>query len=129
MHAVFIELPPFERLREHYLSDGKERAMKRNLFAEPKEGMDALAAEREGKATLRKVKVRAPEPVGVSAEEIKAVRAAARASQAVMARRLRVNVRTYQNWEQGTAKPNTQAAVLIKLVEKHPETLQMLEAL
>lgn len=48
---------------------------------------------------------------------------------AVMARRLRVNVRTYQNWEQGTAKPNTQAAVLIKLVEKHPETLQMLEAL
>ncbi|WP_412769616.1 helix-turn-helix domain-containing protein, partial [Ralstonia pseudosolanacearum] len=51
------------------------------------------------------------------------------ASQAVMARRLRVNVRTYQNWEQGTAKPNTQAAVLIKLVEKHPEMLQMLEAL
>ncbi|WP_439894212.1 helix-turn-helix domain-containing protein (plasmid) [Ralstonia sp. 25C] len=103
--------------------------MKRNLFAELKEGMDALAAEREGKTTLRKIKVRAPEPVNVSADEIKAVRAAAHASQAVMARRLRVNVRTYQNWEQGTAKPNTQAAVLIKLVEKHPETLQMLEAL
>ncbi len=103
--------------------------MKRNLFAELKEGMDALAAEREGKMTLRKVEVRVLQPIDVTAEEIKAVRAAARASQAVMARRLRVNVRTYQNWEQGTAKPNTQAAVLIKLVEKHPETLQMLEAL
>lgn len=103
--------------------------MKRNLFAELKEGMDALAAEREGKMTLRKVKVRVLQPVDVTAEEIKAVRAAVHASQAVMARRLRVNVRTYQNWEQGTAKPNTQAAVLIKLVEKHPETLQMLEAL
>ncbi|MHA6896579.1 helix-turn-helix domain-containing protein [Ralstonia pseudosolanacearum] len=103
--------------------------MKRNLFAELKEGMDALAAEREGKMTLRKAKVRVPQPVDVTAEEIKAVRAAARASQAVMAHRLRVNVRTYQNWEQGTAKPNTQAAVLIKLVEKHPEMLQMLEAL
>ena len=103
--------------------------MNRDLFADLKEGMDALAAEREGKMTLRKIKVRAPEPVNVSADEIKAVRAAAHASQAIMARRLRVNVRTYQNWEQGTAKPNTQAAVLIKLVEKHPETLQMLEAL
>ncbi|CAH0442562.1 helix-turn-helix domain-containing protein [Ralstonia pseudosolanacearum] len=103
--------------------------MKRNLFAELKAGMDALAAEREGKMTLRKVTVRVPQPVDVTAEEIKAVRAAAHASQAVMARRLRVNVRTYQNWEQGTAKPNTQAAVLIKLVEKHPEMLQMLEAL
>ncbi|WP_055326066.1 helix-turn-helix domain-containing protein [Ralstonia solanacearum] len=103
--------------------------MKRNLFAELKEGMDALAAAREGKMTLRKVEVRVLQPIDVTAEEIKAVRAAAHASQAVMARRLRVNVRTYQNWEQGTAKPNTQAAVLIKLVEKHPETLQMLEAL
>jgi putative transcriptional regulator len=28
--------------------------MKRDLFAELKEGMDALAAEREGKATLPK---------------------------------------------------------------------------
>ncbi len=103
--------------------------MKRNLFAELKEGMDALAAEREGKMTLRKVKVRVLQPVDVTAEEIKAIRAAAHASQAVMARRLRVNVRTYQNWEQGIAKPNTQAAVLIRLVEKHPETLQMLETL
>lgn len=103
--------------------------MKRNLFAELKAGMDAFAAEREGKMTLRKVKVRVLQPIDVTAEEIKAVRAAAHASQAVMARRLRVNVRTCQNREQGTAKPNTQAAVLIKLVEKHPEMLQMLEAL
>ncbi|MHA6880903.1 helix-turn-helix domain-containing protein [Ralstonia pseudosolanacearum] len=103
--------------------------MKRNLFAELKEGMDALAAEREGKMTLCKAKVRVLQSIDVTAEEIKAVRAAAHASQAVMARRLRVNVRTYQNWEQGTAKPNTQAAVLIRLVEKHPEMLQMLEVL
>ena len=37
--------------------------MKRNLFAELKEGMDALAAEREGKVTLREAKARAPEPL------------------------------------------------------------------
>lgn len=54
--------------------------MNRDLFADLTEALSALAAEREGKATLRKVKVRAPEPVSVSADEIKAVRAAAHAS-------------------------------------------------
>lgn len=103
--------------------------MKRNLFAELKQGLDELTAEREGKLTLRKINVDVPDVVEVTAEEIKAVREANKTSQAVMARRLRVNERTYQNWEQGRAKPNAQAAVLIKLVEKHPETMQMLETL
>ena len=103
--------------------------MKRNLFAELKEGMAELAGEREGKLTLRTVDVEIPDALDVSPEEIRTVREALHASQAVMARRLRVNQRTYQNWEQGKAKPNAQAAVLIKLVEKHPETLGLLEAL
>lgn len=103
--------------------------MKRNLFAELKAGFDELKAEREGKLTLRKLSVALPDTVEITADEIKAVREANNASQAIMARRLRVNERTYQNWEQGRSKPNTQAAVLIKLVEKHPETMQMLEAL
>jgi putative transcriptional regulator len=103
--------------------------MKRNLFAELKEGMEALAAEREGKVTLRRVRVEVPDSVQVSADEIKAVRESTHSSQAVMAARLRVNKRTYENWEQGKAKPNAQAAVLIKLVEKHPETLALLEEL
>ncbi|SAK94696.1 XRE family transcriptional regulator [Caballeronia catudaia] len=102
---------------------------KRNLFSELSEGLDALAAEREGKVTLRRISVEAPEPVEVSAEEIRNVRESAHVSQAVMAHRLRVNVRTWQNWEQGKARPNAQAAVLIRLVEKHPETLRFLEAL
>jgi putative transcriptional regulator len=103
--------------------------MKRNLFAELQEGMEALAAERQGKLTLRKVRVEAPDPVQVSADEIKAVREATHSSQAVMAARLRVNRRTYENWEQGKAKPNAQAAVLIRLVEKYPEMLALLEKL
>jgi putative transcriptional regulator len=103
--------------------------VKRNLLAELKEGMEALAAERKGKVTLRRVRVEVPEAVQISPDEIKAVRESTHSSQAVMAARLRVNKRTYENWEQGKAKPNAQAAVLIKLVEKHPETLAMLETL
>ncbi|QGZ62679.1 helix-turn-helix domain-containing protein [Paraburkholderia acidisoli] len=102
---------------------------KARLFDALKQGLDELAAEREGKLTLHTVTLEAPEPLDVTADEIRSVREAVNVSQAVMARRLRVNVRTWQNWEQGKAKPNAQAAVLIKLVEKHPQTLELLEAL
>jgi putative transcriptional regulator len=63
----------------------------------------------------------------VSAQQLKAVRAALHLSQAVMARR--PNDRTYQNWEQGKSRPNAQAALLIKRVAKYPETLERLAAL
>jgi putative transcriptional regulator len=103
--------------------------MKRNLFAELKEGVDALADQREGKVTLRAIDMEVPSPVEVSADEIREMRAKMNVSRAVLAHRLRVNPRTLENWEQGTAKPNAQAAVLIKLVEQHPETLDYLAAL
>ena len=103
--------------------------MKRNLFAELKEGVDALADQREGKLTLRTVEIDIPSPVEISANEIRELRAKMNVSRAVLAHRLRVNPRTLENWEQGTAKPNAQAAVLIKLVEQHPETLEYLAAL
>ena len=39
---------------------------------------------------------------------------------------LRTNPRTLENWEQGRAKPNAQAALLIRLVEKFPDTVDRL---
>jgi putative transcriptional regulator len=69
--------------------------MKRNLFAELKAGFDELKAEREGKLTLRKLSVDLPDIVEITADEIKAIREANNASQAIMVRRLRVNERTY----------------------------------
>jgi putative transcriptional regulator len=50
-------------------------------------------------------------------------------SRAVFARKLRVNVRTLEKWEQRRAKPNPQAAALVLLVRKYPDTLARLDAL
>jgi len=36
------------------------------------------------------------------------------------------NPRTLENWEQGRAKPNAQAALLIRLVERYPGTVDRL---
>lgn len=99
---------------------------KRNLFAELSEGFDALTAERGGKITLRTHEVELQEPDHVSAEELRALREHLQLSRAVFARYLRINPRTLENWEQGRAKPNAQAAVLIRLVEKYPDTVERL---
>ena len=44
-------------------------------------------------------------------------------------RSLRVNPRTLENWEQGRAKPNAQAALLIRLVAQFPDMVQRLAAI
>lgn len=101
---------------------------KRNLFAEISEGFDALKDAREGKLTLRTSKFEAVPMAEVSAEEVKAVREKLNLSQSVFALRLRTKIKTLQNWEQGRARPNAQASLLIKMLERYPDTAQRLEA-
>lgn len=64
----------------------------------------------------------------VSAAELLALRERLRLSRQVFARYLRTNPRTLENWEQGRARPNAQAALLIRLVERYPDTVERLAA-
>lgn len=100
--------------------------MKRNLFEELSEGFDALAEERQGKRTLRTHELEAKPVPDLEAAELLALRERLHLSRAVFARYLRTNPRTLENWEQGRAKPNAQAALLIRLVSHYPETLERL---
>ncbi|MEX0965043.1 MAG: helix-turn-helix domain-containing protein [Pseudohongiellaceae bacterium] len=103
--------------------------MKRNLFDELNEGFDALKNERQGKITLRKHAIEISELPALTSVELVRLREALHLSQAVFARYLRTNKRTLENWEQGRAKPNAQATILIRMVEKYPDTLQRLQGL
>ena len=99
---------------------------KRNLFNELVEGFDALADQRAGKRTLRTHAVK-PKPVPeIRAAELTKVREDMNLSRSLFARYLRTNVRTLENWEQGRAKPNAQAALLIRLVQRYPDTVRRL---
>lgn len=62
----------------------------------------------------------------VSADELMALRERLHFSRPVFARYLRTNPRTLENWEQGRAKPNAQASLLIRLVERYPDTVERL---
>lgn len=100
--------------------------MKRNLFDELSEGFEALAEQRQGKLTLRTHEVEIKPVPEVGAAELVALRERLHLSRAVFARYLRTNPRTLENWEQGRAKPNAQAALLISLVARYPDTLERL---
>lgn len=101
---------------------------KRNLFAELMQGVDDMAAQREGKITLRKTALEAKPAPQVTAEEIISLRTRMKMSQAVFARYMRTSTETLRNWEQEKSKPNAQAALLIKLVEQYPDMAERLEA-
>jgi putative transcriptional regulator len=98
----------------------------RNLFAELSEGMKALADEREGKKTLRTHAAEFKPAPRVTPSELVRVRKELNLSRAVFAVYLRTNVRTLENWEQGRARPNAQAALLIRLVKRFPDTVARL---
>jgi len=104
------------------------KKQKRNLFNELMQGFDDLAAEREGKVTLRRHAVELKPAPDMTANELLALRERLNLSRPVLAHYLRTNPRTLENWEQGRAKPNSQAALLIRLVEKFPDTVERLAA-
>jgi len=103
--------------------------VKRNLFAELTEGMTALADARKGKRTLRSHPVEFKPAPEMTPRDVVRVRKQLMISRAVFAAYLRTNVRTLENWEQGRAKPNAQAALLISLVKRYPDTVERLAAI
>ena len=104
----------------------KAGSAKRDLFAELSEGMVALAEARQGKRTLRTHALEYKPAPKVTPKELIRVREDLKISRALFAVYLRTNVRTLENWEQGRAKPNAQAALLINLVKRYPDTIQRL---
>jgi putative transcriptional regulator len=110
-------------------SEKRAHSGKRDLFVELSEGVAALAEAREGKRTLRTHAVEYRPAPKVTPKELIRVREELKLSRSLFAVYLRTNVRTLENWEQGRARPNAQAALLINLVKKYPDTVQRLAAI
>ena len=102
---------------------------KRDIFGELMEGVATMKFHREGKITLRSYKVDVVPLPKVDSKLLRDTRKKLRCSRAVFARKLRINERTLEKWEQGRAKPNPQAAALVLLVRKYPDMLARLDEL
>lgn len=99
------------------------------LYDDLLEGLTAMKEHLEGKRTLRTETLSRPEPLQISADEVKAIRAKLNLSQAVFAQRLRTSTKTYQGWEQGKSTPNPQATILLRLVEQSPQLFDQIARL
>ncbi|HIC1790458.1 TPA: helix-turn-helix domain-containing protein [Escherichia coli] len=102
---------------------------KRDIFSELMTGLQELREHQEGKITLKTYKVSKRALVTIAPQELWAVREKLNLSQVVFAHYHHTGEITYQNWEQDRAKPNTQAVLLIRMVQKNPETLNALAQL
>ncbi|MEJ2419225.1 MAG: helix-turn-helix domain-containing protein [Exilibacterium sp.] len=67
--------------------------------------------------------------VAGAADEIVNLRKRLNMSRRVFAAMLRTSPRTLERWEQDKGKPDQGSATLLKLVEAHPETLEMIASL
>jgi putative transcriptional regulator len=99
---------------------------KRDIFGELMEGAAAMKSYPD-KLTLPNYKVAAQPFPKVDSKLIRGTRKRLRCSRAVFARRLRINERTLEKCEQDRAKPNPQAAALVLLVRRYPDTSARLE--
>ncbi|MBI3940164.1 MAG: helix-turn-helix domain-containing protein [Acidobacteria bacterium] len=102
---------------------------KRNLFRELMSGVQAMREHRGGRLTLKTHEVEPITVPSVDPDFVRETREAFHMSRQVFAFKIGVNPRTLERWEQGRSKPNEQAAVLIWLVRKYPDTLERLESL
>jgi putative transcriptional regulator len=79
--------------------------------------------------TLRQHVVEKKPAPTITPEESLSLRERLHLPRTVFARYLRINERTLENWEQGRASPNAQAAILIRMVERYPDTVERLSVI
>jgi putative transcriptional regulator len=101
---------------------------KRKIFDELMEGIAEMKSYRSGRLTLRNYKITPKSLPKVDSKLIKDTREKLHCSRAVFARRLHINERTLEKWEQGRSMPNPQAVALLLLVRRYPDMLERLEA-
>ena len=102
---------------------------KRRLLDELMEAVEDINQWREGKITLKTYRVESNAMPEVTPDMIRDTREKLNLSRPVFAHELHVSPRTLEKWEQGRTKPNDQAATLIMMVRKFPDTLQRLKQL
>lgn len=96
------------------------------LFEDLMQGLKEIQAYQRGEIELPSYTLTKPEPLEMEASEIKAIREGLNLSQAGFALKLRTSVRTYQGWEQGRSKPNQQAMLLLRMVQKSPQLFEQI---
>ncbi|MGN7612810.1 helix-turn-helix domain-containing protein [Magnetococcales bacterium HHB-1] len=102
---------------------------KRNLFTEISQSLKDVQNYDAGKVALKTTDIEEHSPLQIDADTIIKTRESLALSQGVFAHWLRVSLRTLERWEQGRDAPNAQAAALILMIRKYPDTIERLASI
>jgi putative transcriptional regulator len=96
--------------------------MDKKAFAELVSSVQDMGRHMRGEkvAGARVIRVREP--------NVRAIRRKSGLSQSQFAALIGVNLRTFQNWEQGRTRPTGPARALLRIVEKNPKAMLTLHA-
>lgn len=99
------------------------KKVKVNIFDDMREALrDAAAYERGQSVNLRVARIPA-RPKPISPKEVRHIRRALNASQALFASYLNVSPNAVRSWEQGTRRPRQAALKLLTIAKKNPKAL------
>ena len=106
----------------------RQKTVKRNLFSELMEGLDAMKEHREGKVTLPLINFPLQRLRSRPGPNFRCLRKEFNVSRSVWANLLRVSPRTVEKWEQG-GQVSPLAATFVELVSHYPDTIERLQSL
>ena len=99
------------------------KKVKVKIFDDMREALhDAAAYERGEAVNLRVTRIPA-RPKQISPKEVRHIRQALHASQALFATYLNVSPNAVRSWEQGTRRPRQAALKLLTIARKNPKAL------
>lgn len=93
------------------------------IFDGLKESLEMASAYEQGHSVNLRVQELPPPPKRIKPREIKQIRNALNASQAIFAKALNVSTRAVQSWEQGDRIPSHATLKLLAIAKVHPEIL------
>ncbi|WP_273391974.1 helix-turn-helix domain-containing protein [Actinobacillus porcinus] len=99
------------------------------LFEDLMTGLSEIEQHMKGEIELPSYTLSRPEQLEKTGDEVRSIRDELHLSQSELAKRLRMSVRTLQNWEQGRTLPNPHSLMLLRMARREPKLFEVVASL
>lgn len=99
------------------------------LFEDLMTGLSEIERHMKGEIDLPSYTLSRTEKLEKAGDEVRSIRDELHLSQSELAKRLRMSVRTLQNWEQGRTLPNPHSLMLLRMARREPKLFEVVASL
>ncbi|MGX2956038.1 helix-turn-helix domain-containing protein [Ursidibacter sp. B-7004-1] len=95
------------------------------LYDDLLEGLNEMRKHLKGETVVARVETLSrSEQLVKTGEEVRSIRNNLKLSQSELANKLKMSVKTLQNWEQGRSIPNPHSLMLLRMAEQQPKLFE-----